>query len=538
MRKHRARTSGEQPSPGNSNAPVPLVRSFSNGQFPTMGVDPNGGTVHVSSQPPDAASGSGLLDDPVSAVLRSEFLKKRYELLELLGEGGMGTVYKARYIGSPNVFGISHGATVAIKLLSEKYVRRHVERTRFYDEGGILIKIDHPNLVKVFQVTELCNRPFYVMEYLEGTNLGSYLALKGKLEVSKTLRIARAACAGLAVAHSSGIIHRDVKPDNIFIVDVDGEERVKLIDLGIAKFMDLIHARGLTDTDMTLGTVTHMAPEMIAESNEHVEFDHRIDIYALGVTMYEVICGSLPFEGNTVPETMYLHKFGTLQPIRERVPDLAIPENVERLVMKVLARDPNERFQSMGELIEAIDGCGILDESVPLLSLPPSKAYTPPVAPVSISELPTQVMPRQEMPTKPKDAEKAERKTGRKWLVPAAVVACLTAGGILISRMINPILPAEQPPGETQLPSEKPAIPDQIYSAHIETDVPGVQIILEEKLEGGGVARRPLGETGEKDPLLLRGEKTIVLEKPGYETVYLKISPDNSNVAHKMKKIR
>jgi serine/threonine protein kinase len=433
--------------------------------------------------------------EAVPAWLKVEFARLGYRIIKSIGEGGMGSIYEARYMGDFGALGIPENSQVAIKLLSDILISNPEGRTRFFREAELIRSINHPNMVKVYEVGEISNRPFFAMEYLDGTDVANLIKHKGAdydaIEVKRALYIAREVCSAMAEAHSKGIIHRDIKPENILIVKEDEGERIKVIDLGIARLARLGDEDGpkLTMAGQYFGTPSYMAPEMACESHGKVVYDHRVDIYALGVTMYAMVCGSLPFGGVDHSIILHLHRTKKPEPPSERRPDLDIPKNVDKVILKCLAKKPEDRFQSMEKLMKAIEACGIAPIDGEML--------------VRASKKPP----------------KSLAKTAFRWALPIVLAAAAGAGTYL----------AVQPKTETEQTQSGKA-----YHARIETSVIGVSVMLEEKLEGGTVVSRLLGTTPLEVPLI--GEQIIFLEHDGYKRAYVRVTPENSKVMHEMQK--
>jgi serine/threonine protein kinase len=286
--------------------------------------------------------------------------RKGFKLTATIGAGGMGEVYE----------GINRRTKerVAVKFLKGNRIRTEQEIERFIDEAGSAMDIDHPGVVKIFKYGLVRGHPFIVMEYLEGTDLSVILKnkrLRAKtMSIGKALYFAREICEALQAAHSKNIIHRDIKPENIFVLKRDPSQekfnRIKIIDFGLAKLVDLdeTEASRLTKTGTMLGTPYYMAPESIQGD----KLDHRVDLYSLGVMLYEMICGSRPFESDENKghfPIIWKHINEQPAPFAEKNPNLEVPQKVEALVMKALAKNPDERFQSAQEMMEAIEECGI-----------------------------------------------------------------------------------------------------------------------------------------------------------------------------------
>ncbi len=204
-----------------------------------------------------------------------------YELLELLGKGGMGTVYRAK---------TPAGAIVAVKILAPHLTGNDVLRSRFYLEARLAMGLEHPNIVRAIDVGEDNARHYLAMEFIDGESVNKRIAREGALPEPDAIKIAAAVARALDKAHSEGLVHRDVKPDNI-LVTKSGE--VKLTDLGLAKKAEI--DLDLTRTGKGLGTPHFMAPEQFRDAKN---VDPRSDIYALGATLYVMVTGRLPFRGN------------------------------------------------------------------------------------------------------------------------------------------------------------------------------------------------------------------------------------------------
>ncbi|MEM1032787.1 MAG: protein kinase [Myxococcota bacterium] len=254
----------------------------------------------------------------------------RFELREQIGEGGMGAVWRARHL-------VTEGE-VAIKSLG---VRRDDVRERFLREARVIAALKHRHLVRVHDVIELPDgRPVMVMELLEGETLADVLEREGCLTVSEAARWMRCLADAVRHAHRHGVVHRDLKPDNIFIADEDGPERVpKLIDFGIAKVNEAFkHTGKLTKTGSVLGTPTYMAPEQVYGERD---IDGRADCWALGMTMYEALTGVCPTEADNVGQVFKAFVKRDFRDLSEIRPDH--PTELTNLVDRMLAADPGDR---------------------------------------------------------------------------------------------------------------------------------------------------------------------------------------------------
>jgi eukaryotic-like serine/threonine-protein kinase len=259
----------------------------------------------------------------------------RYEILALIGRGAMGSVYRARH----NIL----EREVAIKVLSREYASNRVFVERFRREAKALSKLRHTNIISVydFGVTGK-GVPYLVMDYVEGTTLAAMLRQEAPFESWRTSRIARQIAAGLAEAHRAGLVHRDVKPENIFLVQEGGEEVVKILDFGIVAF-EHSETSKLTITGRILGTPAYMAPEQARQQ----PVTAAADLYSLGVIMYEMICGRQPFEG-AVGEVLVKH-------VMELPPPLPDYDGLSRLAMWLLEKQPENRPPNAAAVIAEID---------------------------------------------------------------------------------------------------------------------------------------------------------------------------------------
>src|SRR5262245_16508581 len=260
-----------------------------------------------------------------------------YRLLKKLGEGGMGTVFKARQV--------SMDRDVALKVLSRQLAKDSDFVERFYREARASAKLDHPNIVRGIAVGEEKGFHYFAMEFVDGESCERILGEQGKFNVGDAVKIALDVARALEHAHAKGMVHRDIKPENILLTR-DGT--VKLADLGLAKETDGNNA--LTQTGHGFGTPYYMPPEQ-ARNAKNV--DNRSDIYALGATLYNLLTGKLPFVGETAIEILTAKEEGQHSPARRHSSE--IPELLDLVIDKMMARDPRARYQSATDLIVALE---------------------------------------------------------------------------------------------------------------------------------------------------------------------------------------
>ena len=266
-----------------------------------------------------------------------ETIADRYELEELVGHGGMSSVYKAR-----DSLLERH---VALKILHEQYVEDEDFVERFKREARSVAQLQHPNIVTVIDRGEDGGRQFIVFEYIDGENLKEYVARKGRLDVPEALDLAIAVARGLAFAHEHGLVHRDVKPQNVLL---NGDGRPKVTDFGIARSLDV---DGMTQTGTVLGTSNYIAPEQA--SGERV--DAHTDVYALGAVLYELLTGEVPFPGESFVAVAMKHVNEPPPNVLDRRGD--VPLRVAAAVDRALEKDPDQRFPTMDAFAAELEAC-------------------------------------------------------------------------------------------------------------------------------------------------------------------------------------
>jgi len=285
-------------------------------------------------------------------------LDGRYRVDRQLGRGGMGAVYEGRHA--------IVGKRVAIKMLHAEFAANEEVLRRFYREAQAAAAIGHKNIIDIMDVgVTPANEPYIVMEYLEGEDLESMLERTGPLRLEAGCGILEPVLSALSAAHAKGIVHRDLKPANIFLCHAEGgRPTVKLIDFGISKFSGGTGTTKLTQTGSLLGTPAYMSPEQ-ARGDQAV--DHRTDIYSVGVILYQMLTGALPFIGDNYNTLLINVLTGEPRPLQELNP--GIPADAEALVLKELNKDPAARSQSADEMLEAFKGLAAYKERESGMSL-------------------------------------------------------------------------------------------------------------------------------------------------------------------------
>lgn len=289
---------------------------------------------------------------PKDPFIGRTILDGQYEIIQKIGTGGMGSVYKASQPAMNRM--------VAIKILHPKLAGRRDLTSRFRREARAMSQLTHPHTTKVFMYGELPEDGslYIVMEYLEGRNLNQTVRKGGPIAAERAIPMLVSVCGALDEAHNLGIVHRDLKPENIFLCRVGNiPDFPKVLDFGLAKVTERQMRPGsiiLTQEGMVFGTPEFMSPEQAQGKT----LDARSDIYSLAVILYEVLTGKLPFNAGTPMEFIQKHVLEPPIPIHERVEGLSLPVGLWEVVAKALAKRPEERFQSAGEFALALETFG------------------------------------------------------------------------------------------------------------------------------------------------------------------------------------
>jgi serine/threonine-protein kinase len=274
-----------------------------------------------------------------------------YRLLYRLAEGGMGVVYFAEHMRL--------NRQVAIKVLRREMAGRTDLVARFFREARAVNDIGHPNIVQIYDFVEhLDEEPpivYMVLEFLEGRDLGAYIEARGPLDPREAVGIGRQVASALEAVHKAQVLHRDLKPENIFLTPPDPGQscpKVKLLDFGVAKDVGDRLEEVITAPGITLGTPEFMAPEQILARN----MDHRVDIYALGLLLYYMLAGDSPYSASTAGRQLKMQLKGKPPPLASRrVGRAPVPAELEAVIMRCLEMDPDRRYQSAGEVEQALE---------------------------------------------------------------------------------------------------------------------------------------------------------------------------------------
>ena len=301
--------------------------------------------AEVASAPAPAPAAAAKFDALVGTTLA-----ERYEIVRRIGEGGMGAVYEARH----SII----GKRVAIKVLLEKFLENEEFIARLLQEARLASSIGHQNIVDVTDFgTTRDGRAFVVMEFLEGEPLSELIMRDAPLPVERSLTIVKQVSSALGAAHDKGIVHRDVKPENVYLVRRGDLDFVKVVDFGVSKAVRTQEESGsdwqrLTRTGAVLGTPLFMSPEQAGGSED---IDHRADIWAAALILYECLTGELPFRGNNYLGVIAQIQNKEVQPPSALRPELGIPEAVDRVVMHGLEKNRTRRYQHMAAFEQDVD---------------------------------------------------------------------------------------------------------------------------------------------------------------------------------------
>jgi serine/threonine protein kinase len=296
------------------------------------------GTPSVPPPPPSA-------DDGVDATL-GRVLGGRYAVESVVARGGMGIVYRARHLAV--------GRLVAVKILRADLARNTEALARFHREAQAAAAIGHPHIIEVIDFGHSPEGDAYlVMELIDGIDLAGLLRREGRLPVARALGIARQVADALGAAHAKGIVHRDLKSENVMVLSRDAGDYAKVLDFGISKVLEDDQGRApITRDGVVLGTPQYMAPE---QGSDGALVDHRADLYALGCILFELLTGALPYEGKTPMEVMYKHNHAPIPRPSSRRAEVRLPSAVDALVVRLLAKSRDDRYPDARAVVDALD---------------------------------------------------------------------------------------------------------------------------------------------------------------------------------------
>ncbi len=436
-----------------------------------------------------ASDGRKLVEtDPDWSPEIKRTIDDKVTLIGQLGSGGMGTVYRA----------IQHSMEreVAVKVLNPELCRDEEVSNRFIQEATAASHLMHPHVITLFDFGRSESGELYIiMELLKGHTLGETLSRTGRLSAGRALRIATQICAALKSAHDAGLVHRDLKPDNVFLCPGAGTEKdfVKVLDFGVAKILDARESMLVTQSGAVCGTPAYMSPEQVLGQG----VDARTDLYALGLVLYEMLSGERPIVGDTPVSVMMAHVHDEAPKLREVMPEAGFPRQLELLLVRTLAKSPDDRPRNASQLKslliraqDAVDTAPISETahtletpvSVPTLvgkaqpPNPPSAAAEPAsaaVEPASAAAAPVS----EEPPAVLSDAPPSRYR----FLLFVAVVALLILGAFQLGQWLSDSSPEPPPEGSradaggsgpvvAPRPNEVPSAPAKVESGPSSTE--------------------------------------------------------------------
>jgi eukaryotic-like serine/threonine-protein kinase len=272
-------------------------------------------------------------------VALGDILGQKYRLDAQVGEGGMARVFRAQRLTTKT--------TVAIKVLHDNLRRNEEACTRFLREAKTATTLRHPNVVQTLDLgTADSGQPYIVLEFLTGTSMSDYAERHGgRISFTELLTFLTPIFEALEEAHANGIVHRDLKPENVFLAEERGKLVPKLLDFGISRIANAEDERRVTGASASLGTPSYMAPEQVLSTKDA---DLRSDIWSLGVSMYQMLTGKLPFEGRNAPSVYLAIATSSPPEVHTIAPEL--PRGVDRIIARCLRKEPDERYPSVGAL--------------------------------------------------------------------------------------------------------------------------------------------------------------------------------------------
>jgi tRNA A-37 threonylcarbamoyl transferase component Bud32 len=454
-----------------------------------------------------------------------------YRVVSAIGKGGMGEVYRAEHT--------LLGRAVAIKILLPEMSRDRQLVERFFNEARAAAKLRHPGVVEVFDYGhDSYGNAFIVMELLSGEPLADRIARDKRLSIALAAAIARQVAGALQAAHVQGIVHRDLKPENIFLVedpDAPGGVRVKVLDFGIAKLAIEESPRSVkTKTGVIFGTPRYMAPEQCKNAGA---VDARSDVYALGCIFFEMVLGRAPFDYDSWGELVAAHIHET--PPRPRDIDPELDEDVEAIVLKAIAKRPEDRYASMAELSRALE-----DLWRSAISSPRSMMFTPPAG-IEVAA-PRDPTPAEMSPTLFAAEMTVPRIPRRKpWLVVAALgiaaaavgayfafggdsdtVAQPTTHAVQVAKPVTAATPPANPPTVDPPPTKPaPVVEPTVVRLEIESVPTGADVYRAS--DGVKLGKTPLTRDYERTD----GELDLVVRKSGYRDARIALSTKRDGTA-------
>lgn len=444
--------------------------------------------------------------------LVGKVIAEKYRVLDLIAQGGMGRIYRAEQLPL--------GRIVALKILRPQKAFDSPDDTwkkRFLLEAATCARLTHPNTVTLFdygQITLGSRSTFFmVMELVAGRTLADALRSDGPFDPRRTLHVASEICRSLQEAHQLGIVHRDLKPSNVMLIRRDDGESVKVLDFGVAKVLEE-DSEALTQADSVVGSPRYMSPEQI----RHLDLDGRSDLYSLGVLLYLMLSGQVPFARDSAVGTLMAHLTEPAPSIVERT-GRVVPEAVEALVRRCLEKNPKDRFPNAGALREAIEA---VLESLPEEELPDVAVQPLAGGPISLhddtSQTTLSVVKTGPSPVSSVTPSPADRR----WL-PIAVISVLALVGVILFLALRPSGDPSPPVAE---PAAEAAAPKPVAVLALNSEPAGAEIY-----EGNDL----LGVAPLSIPLSTPESRTFELRLSGHKSATLTVPPDTTELSRTVK---
>jgi WD40 repeat protein/serine/threonine protein kinase len=443
----------------------------------------------------------------------SELLLGSYVLLERLGEGGMGTVFKAR--------NWKLGQIVAIKLIRKERLDNAAAVKRFQREIHACAQLNHPNIVRAFDADEVAGVHLLVMEFVDGIDLAKHVKQSGPLPVAQACECLRQAALGLQHAHEHGLIHRDIKPSNLLLT---AQGTVKVLDLGLARMTHTASEDSpstLTESGAVMGTPDYLAPEQARQSHE---VDIRADLYSLGCTLYFLLTGKVPFPGGNLGEKLVKNQLDEPMPVEELRPE--VPPEVAAIVRRLMAKKPEERYQTPAELEQALR-TNVRPAVVPVIPPRVSTANDSTTAFASIMEPPSTA----EAVDSPRRLRQAASRRRWLWLNVAGGGLLLGMLGVLLLLLQRSGTATQQTP-EPSPGAEVETVKDSKRAGTLEKRRPEPVVIMPEPLDlPAGAPVSPLALVSR--PAQVKGVRSWTIEPRGHRggVWSMAYSPDGGRLA-------
>ena len=327
---------------------------------------------------------------------------QNYQVVSLLGVGGVGRVYLAKHPGI--------GKKIAVKVLRDELAQNQSVLARFFREAQSVNEIRHDNVIDIFNLIRVGEQTFILMEYLEGRPLSELIRNNSQFPTQRVANLGLQICSALHATHMKGIVHRDLKPDNIFLISRGGQKDfVKILDFGLARSLGDYEISPNTPLGVTVGTPAYMSPEQALGD----PVDAQTDIYAMGVILYELVTGTLPFSAANARELMKKQVMGRLTPPRERSPE--VDPAIEEVILRCLQKDKRDRYPHMKALALALGYASGLDPALYFMQEGSSQRLAIVVEPDTMKSVPTALFTSDSEPdlgaTLPDDSEPLQLKT-------------------------------------------------------------------------------------------------------------------------------